>query len=344
MRIALGCPALAAACLLTIEHAHAAPPQTRSVAEPPASLTWAYPVNPPRQAGGSGGGGGGAAGGGGSAAPEQPLTVRGSNGSFTMEQIRNGFGIADWRPDLHPAMPDVVSGGRSPDLRACGFCHYPTGHGRPENSSLAGQPAAYVAQQMRDFGSDLRVSSEPRMGPPRAMIAVAKAATPDEVATAAEYFASFPYVSWVRVVETDVVPRTHVAGSMRVPVPEGGTEPIGERIIEVPEDPARTALRDPGSGFVAYVPTGSIARGRDLVTTGGGKTIRCTICHGEDLRGAGPMPALAGRSPSYGARQLYDFQSGARRGEWSELMTGVVAGLTPRDILDIVAYTASLEP
>lgn len=307
-------------------------------APPPTALEWAYPVNPPRN-GGSGRGRGGEADG----APAL-LTVPGSDRSFTREQIRDAFDVADWRPDLHPAMPEVVARGRSPDLRGCGFCHYPTGHGRPENAAVTGQPAVYVIQQMMDFKDGLRVSSEPRMGPPRAMIAAAEAADADEIRAAAGYFSSFPYRPWVRVVEASTVPRTVVSGSMRVPAPEGGTEPIGERIIEVPEDPARTGLRDPGSGFVAYVPPGSIARGRDLVTTGGGKTLRCTICHGEDLRGAGPMPALAGRSPSYGARQLYDFQSGARRGAWSELMTGVVENLTPRDILDIVAYTASLRP
>lgn len=329
--------ALAVPASATARQAEASP---SGAAAPPAALAWAYPVNPPRQ----GGAGGGPRAGGAPAASPEAFTVPGSDRSFTMEQIRNGFAVADWRPDLHPAMPEVVSHGRSPDLRACGFCHYPTGHGRPENASVVGQPVVYVVQQMMDFKNDLRVSSEPRMGPPRAMIAVAKAAGDEEIRTAAEYFASFPYRPWVRVVETSTVPRTTVAGSMRVPDPGEGTEPIGERIIEVAEDPERTGLRDPGSGFVAYVPPGSIERGRALVTTGGGRTIRCAICHGQDLRGAGPMPALAGRSPSYGARQLYDFQSGARRGAWSELMRPVVERLTPRDILDIVAYTASLRP
>ena len=34
-----------------------------------------------------------------------------------------------------------------------------------------------------------------------------------------------------------------------------------------------------------------------------------------------PAPPLAGRSPSYAIRQLYDFQSGARTGLLSPLMT-----------------------
>ena len=121
-------------------------------------------------------------------------------------------------------------------------------------------------------------------------------------------------------------------------------QPIGSRILEVPEDLSRTELRDPGSPFIAYVPPGSIAKGEALVKTGGGKTVACGVCHGEDLRGLGPVPGLAGRSPSYVARQLFDFQSGARKGAWSDLMKGVVAKLTLEDLIAIAAYTASRAP
>jgi cytochrome c553 len=258
--------------------------------------------------------------------------------------VRNAFDVADWRPDLHPAMPDVVSKGRQPDVRACGFCHMPNGQGRPENASLAGQPADYIVQQMMDFKNDLRVSSEPRMGPPRAMITVAKGANDQEIRAAAEYFASFPFRQWIRVVETTTVPKTSIAGGMFVPMTDGSTEPIGNRIIEVPENTERTELRDPASSFIAYVPMGSIAKGRELVTTGGGKTAQCALCHGEALKGQGAAPALGGRSPSYVARQLWDFKSGARKGANSQMMLGVVNQLTPDDILNIVAYTASLTP
>lgn len=87
-----------------------------------------------------------------------------------------------------------------------------------------------------------------------------------------------------------------------------GTEPIGNRIIEVPDDTeAAETLRDDHSGFTAYAPLGSIEKGEALVTTGGGgKTIQCGICHGANLEGIGPVPPLAGRSPSYIARQIYD--------------------------------------
>ena len=72
--------------------------------------------------------------------------------------------------------------------------------------------------------------------------------------------------------------------------------------------------------------------------------LRCTVCHGTDLRGIGPVPAIAGRAPSYMARQLYDLKRGNRNGSWSDLMDSAVTNLTVEDIVDIVAYTASLEP
>ena len=77
---------------------------------------------------------------------------------------------------------------------------------------------------------------------------------------------------------------------------------------------------------------------------GAGKTIQCASCHGADLKGLGPLPSIAGRSPSYMFRQLYDFQHGARTGEWSPLMAQVVAKLDEQDLLAIVAYLASRDP
>ena len=80
-------------------------------------------------------------------------------------------------------------------------------------------------------------------------------------------------------------------------------------------------------------------RGRNLAEAAG-----CVVCHGEGLRGLGPVPALAGRSPSYIARQLYDFQQGTRNGAWSDLMDTAVADLSIEDIVNLSAYTASLTP
>jgi len=270
--------------------------------------------------------------------------VAGSTVGLTQSQIRDAFNVPDWHPDNHPAAPDIVMHGRKPGVISCGYCHLPNGQGRPENAGLAGLPAAYIVQQIADFRGGTRVSSDPKLVPPSLMDTIAKAATDEEVKAAADYFAGLAPKPWIRVVEAATVPRTHVAGYMLVPDEGGVTEPIGQRIVETPENVAETELRDSGSGFVAYVPPGSIARGEKLVKTGGGKTTACGACHGADLKGLGPVPRLAGRSPSYLVRQLYDFQHGARAGPWSPLMLGVVRDLTPGDIVDIVAYAASRKP
>jgi cytochrome c553 len=313
-------PALLAAVAVVI-------PQTVSSNEPP---PWAYAVNPP-----------------GSQMPPDdgvPRRVPGSDRTFSITQLRDLFGVPDWHAADHPAMPEPVGKGRRPDALACGFCHLPNGMGRPENSSLAGLPAEYIVQQVADFRTGARKSSEPRSLPVNFMIRTAKAATEEEVKVAAAYFASLPTRRWIRVVETPTVPTTHVAGWMLVATEPAGTELIGSRIIEMPEDLERTELRDSLSGFVAYVPPGSVERGRALATEGTGRTVACAVCHGAELKGLGPVPALAGRSPSYIVRQLHDLRNGNRNGLWASLMKRVVAGLSDDDIVDLAAYTASLAP
>jgi cytochrome c553 len=273
-----------------------------------------------------------------------PRHVANSSVALTLAQVKDPFNIPDWHPNDHPAAPDIVQHGARPRVLACGYCHLPNGQGRPENASLAGLPAAYIAQQIADFRAGARKSSLPDLAPGKLMIGIAKAATDDEVARAAAYFAALTPKSWIRVVEAKTVPKTHVAGYMLVPNADGGLEPIGRRIVETPENLAQTELRDSGSGFIAYVPPGSIKAGEVLVTKGGGRTTPCSICHGADLKGIGPVPRLAGRSPSYIVRQLYDIQHGARAGLWTPLMLGVVKKLSRDDLIAIAAYAASRAP
>lgn len=274
-----------------------------------------------------------------------PKHVPGSKQAFTLSDIKNLYSAPDWHPDDHPEMPTIVAQGRNPGVYACGYCHLPNGQGRPENTSLAGLPAEYIVQQMADYKAGLRRSSEPQSLPASLMLAIGATTTESEVVAAAAYFSSLTPRRWIRVIETDTVPETIVAGWMYVAVDDGGVEPIGQRIIEMPEDLERTELRDFRSGFIAYVPTGSVDRGKELVRSGGnGKTQPCGICHGDDLRGLGPVPPLAGRSPSYIVRQLYDLQIGSRKGRWSPLMQAAVAQLSFEDFVAIAAYVASLDP
>src|SRR5450755_2026544 len=274
-----------------------------------------------------------------------PRHVPKSEAAFTLAQTTDLFTPPDWHPEDHPGMPEIVSRGRSPEVYACGYCHLPNGEGRPENSSLAGLPAAYIVQQMADFKSGLRKSSVPADLPVATMVANETKANDQEIQSAAAYFSALKPKPWIRVVETSTVPKTHVAGWMLVVSEPVTMEPIRQRIIETPENLERTELRDDTSGFIAYVPMGSIKKGKALVTTGGaGKTMACSTCHGADLKGLGNAPSIAGRSPSYIVRQLYDIQNGARAGAATQQMMAPVAHLSLDDIIAIAAYTASLHP
>jgi cytochrome c553 len=304
---------------------------------PPSEPEWAYgvpnspPATPPPGTPGS---------------ARQPDTsikhIPDSTQAFTLAQIRDFFNVADWFPGDHPPMPDVFVRGRAPDVRGCGMCHMPNGKGRPENAPIAGLPYGYVVQQLADFKNDLRASADPRKTNTAQMIQAAKAMTDEEIKAAAAYLAAMPWTPWIRVVEADTVPAMRLSGNVFLPAPGGGTEPIGNRIIETPEDPVRFELRDPHSGFIAYFPRNSVAKGAALASGGGNRTLPCTICHGPDLNGLGPVPGIAGRSPSYIARQLWDIRQASRKGIWSPLMQQVVAKLSPEDMLDLAAYAASL--
>jgi cytochrome c553 len=268
-----------------------------------------------------------------------------STASFSFKQADDPFFSPDWHPNDHPPMPDIVARGRKPHVRACGYCHRAEGTGGPENSSLAGLPAAYIIQQMADYKSGARKFSGPQRSPPLLMIEAAKAATSAEVHAAANYFAVLRLKPNINVIETDTVPKTYVGRTFFVIAEGGGKESIGQRIVEVPVNVDQFKLRDSRAKFVAYVPLGSLAKGEALVKTGGaGTTVPCAVCHGTDLRGVGPIPGIAGRSPSYVVRQLYDFKEGARAGIGAGLMKPTVEKLSEEDMLSIAAYVASLMP
>jgi cytochrome c553 len=271
--------------------------------------------------------------------PEEPgpKSLAGSTKSYTPQQIDDLSNPPDWFPDEHPAPPPLVQKGHGAAL-ACGACHLMSGEGHPESAGLTGYTAAYLVQQMADFKSGARKDAA-------RMNAIAKDVSDEESRQVAEWFASLKPRGWTKVVEASMVPKTFVGqGRMRFEQPGGGMEPVGNRIITVPDDQARARSRDPHSGFVAYVPPGSIAKGKALVETGGnGRTVACSICHGDALQGLGNVPRLAGVHPIYLARQLYLFKDGTRSGVDAQLMKKPVARLTDDDILNVSAYLASLQ-
>ena len=321
-------PSTAAAAMLAVLSTAATGAQAQ-VAENP--FSWAYPPQRSEDA------------------PEPEIfdsarqQMPGSEREYIFSDI-GPYSPADWHPDGHPTMPPIVAEGREP-VMACAFCHLANGQGKPENAGLTGQPAAYIVQQMADFAAGLRQTSDPTLTTVANMLPISANATDEEVRAAADYFASTPPSKWITVVEADTVPQTYIASWLHVAHENGGSEPLGQRILEMPMDFERTEWRDDRSGFIAYVPVGSLARGETLARTGGNDhTVPCSNCHGDDLRGLGPVPGIAGRSPSYMVRQIYDFQTGARQGLWSPLMAAVVEDLSTDDVIDLVAWLSSLDP
>jgi cytochrome c553 len=273
-----------------------------------------------------------------------PRHVPNSSATYTVTQLRDRFISPVWHPEEHPPLPPIVAQGRKPDVFACGFCHRADGPGGPENSALAGLPVAYIVQQMNDYKSGVRRTAVPKRNVDL-MIGLAKAATDEEIASAAAYFSALKPRQHTRVVETDAAPKTFIMANHYAALPSGEKEAIGQRIVEVPDVLEQFVNRDTYARFVAYVPVGSVARGEALVKTGGaGKTLACVTCHGADLKGVGLIPSIAGRSTNYVVRQLYDIQHGFRAGAFSVLMKDVVVKLQEEDMIAIAAYLATQAP
>jgi cytochrome c553 len=309
------------------------PPSAKVIAGAPA---WAYPVLlPPDSA---------------TLARPKPDTsalrkVPGSAVTLSLGNVKNLFYAPDWHPADHPTMPEVVARGRKPDVFACGFCHRADGSGAPENSSLAGLPEAYIIAQVADFKSGARQTSVPHREPVQLMTRASKAATKKEIKEAAAYFAALAPRKNLLVIESDSAPKTFVTGWHLAAAASGQKELLGQRIIEVPENLEQFVSRDARAKILVYVPVGSVAKGKVLVETGGkGKTVSCAACHGANLKGMGQFPGIAGRSPSYVVRQLYDFKHGSRKGINATLMQPTVAKLTTEDMVNLAAYLATLTP
>jgi len=274
----------------------------------------------------------------------KPRTVPASSATYSLVDVRDGHNVIDWFPGDHPAMPPIMKNGPASlgeSARGCASCHLPNGKGRPENGPPAGQPAGYTIQTLRDFQNGKRVSADPRKPNNPTMAALARAMTEEEMRQSAEYFAAMPWTPWIRVIEAERIPEMELEeGNMYITVGKEPTELLAGRIVETPEDAYQANMvRNPRSGWIAYVPMGSLAKGEKLVDAG-----RCVTCHGNDLMGQAEVPGIAGRSPSYMMRQLWDMKRGTRNGIYTELMKPVVANLTADDLTAIVAYLASIKP
>jgi cytochrome c553 len=303
-----------------------------AVAAEEAVPAWLYPVNPPQAVTFP-------------VADGTSMHLSGSKETFTTAQLTDFFYAPDWYPGVHGPAPEVVMRGSPPRVFACGFCHSPTGQGRPENAALAGLPADYLVQQVADFKSGARHgASDGADLPSKLMIQVAMNASTDEVRAAAQYFAAQTLRPRVHVLERAQVPKTHVAGW--VYVADAGTrqEPLAGRILELAPDFARHEKRDDHLRYIAYVPRGSLAHGKLLATAGMHGVTGCGSCHGAELLGAGLAPPIAGRSPTYLLRQLIALKTGTRTGPRATLMKTIIATMDLDDMVAAAAYAASLPP
>ena len=279
--------------------------------------------------------------------PDKPLTatglrqVPGSSLKLTQAEINNPYFTPDWYPETHPPMPSIVAVGHKPTVEACGLCHLPTGEGHPESGGLSGDTVAYLESQLADFKGGLRKSPITEK-----MVSYAKGLTDAEIASAVQYFSSLKRIQWNKVIEADTMPKTVMGPhGQTFAVPNGGTEPRPAPIVVLASDPELSEFRASRLGFTAYVPVGSIAKGKAFVESGGnGKSLQCTLCHGVDLKGSGDIPPIAGRSPLTLFRNLNDLKAGVRTGDNTAPMQAVVANLTQDDMVDLAAYVGSLKP
>jgi cytochrome c553 len=272
------------------------------------------------------------------------LTLAGTSLSFTRVEANYSWGPADWYPGDHPEMPKIIAvGDQERGIRPCGLCHFPSGQGKIENGHVSGLPKAYFLQQLAAFAKGARYSADYRKANTNEMARTAATLTDEEKEIVAEYFSSIPYRSMVRVVESEQAPQTRASlNRLLIALEDKPWVPLGNKIVEVAEDAEETELaRNPRGGFVAYVPVGSIAKGKNLVETGAGKTAPCGTCHNSENPSFVDIPDINGRTTSYTMRQLWDMKQGTRV---SPMMKPMVVNLSADDMLNIVAYLATLPP
>lgn len=268
--------------------------------------------------------------------------VQGSKLSLTGKQLNDMEEATDWLPGNHPVPPAIVQkGDKARKIVPCGSCHGMNGGGFLNIPDLAALPKAYIVEQLHELASGRRHSSSDGRQPEGYMGKIAASLTEAEIDSTATYFSSLKrHPRKFKVQETDSVPRSYAhSDGWQMVSPEGGSEPLGKRIVLLADNFDQMWAGDPFAMAVAYVPGGSVQRGKEQV-----QRVGCSTCHGPALKGMGKIPALAGRNPHYLARQLWDIKSGARGGPSVALMQKPAASLNAEQIRDVVAYLASLEP
>ena len=269
-------------------------------------------------------------------------SVPGSAVKLSEVQMFDRTAAVDWFPATHPDMPESVKG--HPAQYACGFCHLPQGAGRSENAALAGLPEKYILEQLAAFKSGERKTPDPKFGAAVNMERTGKQVNDEDAQSAAKYYAGLKYVKHLKLIETAEVPSPTSNAFVYEFDKTGKKEPIGQRLFDGPDDFRRFEMRDPNMTYTAYVPVGAVARGEALAKGNNDSRPACETCHGPGLKGTEIGPPIAGRLPTGLFRQMYAIQTGSRHNEKALLMKPVVASLSQKDMIDLAAYVASLEP
>jgi cytochrome c553 len=269
----------------------------------------------------------------------EPKSIPGSTKKYTPAQIDDLLNPPDWFPDEHKPAPGIVQKGHG-DALACGSCHLMAGVGHPESADLTGFTADYIVQQMTDFKSGVRKDYARMNG-------ISKALSDDEIRQAADWFAG------AAAQEVDSRRRSGdgaedvrragaaCASSIRRRAAWSRSATASSSCPKIRRGRG-CAIRSQGSSRTCRLEASRREVARD--NGAGGRSVACSICHGDGLKGLANVPRIAGLHPIYIVRQLHLFKEGDRKGPDSALMTRPAAKLTDADILNIAAYVSSLSP
>lgn len=271
--------------------------------------------------------------------PNKIIHVAGSTRSYTQAQLNAS--APDWFPQNHPAMPQIILHDHKP-ARHCAECHLVNGAGVPATAQITGLPKAYILEQFAAFRHGQRGTSAPRTA--QDMANEARNVSDADLQLAADYFSQLEFAPHTRVFETATVPKMHWKYFVQVPDKGNAREAIGDRIVEAPVNFDDYQYGSDRATYIAYVPPGSIARGAVIAAKGAGAAPACESCHGAKLQGAGMIPPLAGRSPTYIVRELILMRTGKRTNPEAAPMRLEASQLSVRDMIAVAAYAASRKP
>jgi len=105
-----------------------------------------------------------------------------------------------------------------------------------------------------------------------------------------------------------------------------------------------TSFHDLNPKPLGGAPKALLAEGKKIYEGGvpGANVAACTSCHGEDAKGNGQFPRLAGQLYAYVSLQLTNW-SKERSETLSSVMTPIARGLTDAQIKAVAAYVSYLE-